>query len=71
MTAARTPEPRNVAERAYEIWEAEGRPHGRDRAHWDRAEQELTADAPDATSRPAAAAEVATEAPAAKKPAEA
>lgn len=40
MTAAR-PEPENIAERAYSIWEQEGRPHGRDRAHWERAEREL------------------------------
>jgi hypothetical protein len=27
--------------RAYEIWESEGRPHGRDTAHWLLAEAEL------------------------------
>jgi len=26
--------------RAYEIWEAEGRPHDRAQAHWEQAEQE-------------------------------
>ncbi len=30
--------------RAYAIWEAEGRPHGRDCAHWEQAQQELTGD---------------------------
>ena len=30
-----------VAKRAYEIWEKEGRPHGRDREYWARAEKEL------------------------------
>jgi hypothetical protein len=28
---------RRVRERAYAIWEQEGRPHGRDREHWERA----------------------------------
>jgi Protein of unknown function (DUF2934) len=41
MTAARSPDPSRVAERAYSIWEEEGRPHGHDRAHWERAEKEL------------------------------
>jgi DUF2934 family protein len=27
--------------RAYRIWEAEGRPHGRHEAHWARAESEM------------------------------
>ena len=31
--------------RAYEIWEHEGRPHGRDKAHWFLAEAELSNDA--------------------------
>ena len=30
-----------IARRAYEIYEAEGRPEGRDEAHWRRAEAEL------------------------------
>ncbi|MCW6508173.1 DUF2934 domain-containing protein [Lichenifustis flavocetrariae] len=30
-----------VSQRAYEIWEAEGRPHGHHDAHWRQAEQEL------------------------------
>jgi hypothetical protein len=32
---------KNIQERAYHIWENEGRPHGRDFDHWLRAEQEL------------------------------
>jgi len=32
-----------IAVRAYEIWENEGRPHGRDALHWKRAEQEILA----------------------------
>jgi hypothetical protein len=30
-----------ILQRAYEIWESEGRPHGRDKAHWFMAEAEL------------------------------
>lgn len=30
-----------MQKRAYDIWEREGRPHGRDADHWSRAEQEL------------------------------
>lgn len=30
-----------IKQRAHEIWESEGRPHGRDSEHWARAEQEL------------------------------
>jgi Protein of unknown function (DUF2934) len=32
---------RLIRERAYGIWLEEGRPHGRDLAHWQRAHQEL------------------------------
>jgi hypothetical protein len=37
--------PETVQIRAYQIWEAEGRPHGRDQAHWYQAERELSANA--------------------------
>ncbi len=30
-----------IAERAFEIWEKEGHPDGRDQEHWQRAEAEL------------------------------
>ena len=30
-----------IRERAYSIWIAEGRPHGRELAHWQRAHHEL------------------------------
>lgn len=30
--------------RAYYIWEAEGRPHGRHEAHWHQAEKEIYAE---------------------------
>ena len=33
-----------VRKRAYDIWEREGRPHGRDFEHWVRAQVELTAE---------------------------
>ncbi len=29
-----------ISKRAYSLWEAEGRPHGRDRAHWEQAARE-------------------------------
>lgn len=32
----------STAERAYQIWESEGRPHGRDVEHWNRAEVEIS-----------------------------
>lgn len=33
-----------VKKRAYELWEEEGCPWGRDMIHWERAHQEITAD---------------------------
>jgi hypothetical protein len=30
-----------VARRAYEIWQAQGRPHGQDKEHWLAAEKEV------------------------------
>lgn len=62
---ARNPEPDSVAERAYSIWEEEGRPHGRDHAHWHRAERELTGNGKDAS---ATLTEAPAGAPAAKAP---
>ena len=38
---ASEPDERRIRERAYDIWIEEGRPHGRDLAHWRRARQEL------------------------------
>jgi hypothetical protein len=34
---------RKIERRAYEIWESQGCPHGRDVDHWLRAETEITA----------------------------
>jgi hypothetical protein len=35
------PESQSISIRAYELWEQEGRPQGRDQAHWFEAEREL------------------------------
>ena len=37
--------PENVRERAYQLWVQEGRPQGRDVAHWLQAEKEAAAEA--------------------------
>jgi len=47
--------PREMIEvRAYQIWEQEGRPHGRDLEHWIRAAEELAPAANGAGSEDAA-----------------
>ncbi len=38
---SRTVAQEEIAARAYQIWEASGRRHGDDRAHWFQAEREL------------------------------
>lgn len=45
-----------LRQRAYTIWESEGRPDGREGEHWAQAERELAAQ-PMAAEHPAAAAE--------------
>jgi hypothetical protein len=45
-----------IRERAYHIWEREGRPHGRDFEHWVRAQVELMAESSNNSGRKAAAA---------------
>jgi len=30
-----------IRKRAHELWELEGRPHGKEREHWEQAEREL------------------------------
>ena len=42
-----------IRERAYEIWVLEGRPEGRQAAHWDQARSELEG-RPDTASSPSA-----------------
>jgi hypothetical protein len=37
------PSKEKIAARAYEIWQASGRPHGHDQDHWFQAERELRA----------------------------
>ena len=32
-----------IRQRAHAIWESHGRPHGRDREHWDQATREVDA----------------------------
>jgi hypothetical protein len=54
---------REVARRAYEIWEDEGRPEGRDREHWARAEQAVRADSAAAPADKAATAPAKRRAP--------
>lgn len=51
--AARTTE-EEISARAYEIWESEGRPEGRDKEHWFRAKELLTGES-EAESEPEAA----------------
>ena len=57
-----TKSPDMVQLRAYQLWEAEGRPHGRDQAHWFQAERELDTKTP-IIAEAAAAAPVAKAAP--------
>jgi hypothetical protein len=35
-----------IRDRAHQIWEGEGKPHGRDKEHWDQAAKELSPAAP-------------------------
>lgn len=37
-----TPHQQQIRDRAYALWEAEGRPEGMDKEHWMRAERELS-----------------------------
>lgn len=56
-----------IRKRAYELWETAGKPHGRDRDHWQQAESEiLTPATQDKT--PAAKPAAARKKPAAAKP---
>jgi hypothetical protein len=59
MNTTSTPPPGNIAERAYQLWEAAGRPTGRDEDFWCEAERELcvgTSAPPAAPAAPAPAA---------------
>lgn len=59
----------DIACRAYQIWEREGKPAGRDESHWFQAQQELMENKPLAApqSEPRCIAEVATPPVACKK----
>ena len=46
-----------IRERAYAIWEEEGRPEGKDREYWLRAEAEIAAEERDAAEEAALEAE--------------
>ena len=46
----------DIGARAYEIWEKEGRPHGRDWAHWFEAERMLRQQVTAPTAAPRRAA---------------
>lgn len=63
---------KEIALRAYYIWENEGRPHGREHSHWARAEAEILSEAPPnkaaAPKKAPAKKPVATRNPGAKKP---
>jgi hypothetical protein len=52
----------SIRERAYQIWEREGRPHGREYDHWVQARVELMAEAT-VVERPRKTAQVSTAAP--------
>lgn len=42
-TATAAPGKDPIAQRAYEIWQESGCPHGKDQEHWFRAEREIRA----------------------------
>ena len=69
-----------IRQRAHEIWESHGHPHGSDREHWEQATREIDAEDAAAKKKPARVAAAAKpkavakpaaapKAPAAKKPA--
>jgi hypothetical protein len=52
-----------IRDRAYEIWDREGRQEGRDDEYWLRAERELSASRDGGAGRPAEAASTSAESP--------
>ena len=46
------PHPNAIAARAYQIWEADGSPHGDDQKYWYTAEQQLSKGGPKPTTQP-------------------
>lgn len=62
---AREGDEERIRRRAYDIWESEGRPHGRDEEHWRRAQQEVAGESRSGKSTQAVpATRVGTAAPA-------
>ena len=57
---------RKIEVRAYLIWEGEGRPHGREKEHWQRAEADILGTKP-VKKASTAKANVTTKTPAAVK----
>jgi hypothetical protein len=57
-----------IRERAYQIWEREGRAHGRDQDHWHAARRELASLAQNTSRDTSAIAVPSTAADGAKKP---
>jgi hypothetical protein len=55
-----------IRQRAHAIWEAQGRPHGLDREHWDQATRDIDAADAVAAKKPARAAAAAKPKAAAK-----
>lgn len=52
-----------IAERAYDIWQREGQPHGHDQDHWAQAEAELRdTTAPKKAAKPKSTAKTAVKA---------
>lgn len=43
----------HIREKAYELWQAEGEPHGRDQEHWAEAERQVGGDAGTTGTQPA------------------
>ena len=52
-----------IRERAYEIWVREGRPHGKDAEHWQKAAAEIAAESGALADRAAAGSKPRTETP--------
>ncbi len=52
MTLSTTPSEADIRDRAYYLWEADGRPFGRDAEYWDRAVAWFSQTAAEATTAP-------------------
>ena len=52
MPNASSDQEKRIRERAYELWERDGRPEGRSQLHWEQAERETGASEADPASLP-------------------